>query len=232
MKPEKIKLYHCPATRSARVKWALHEVLGDNFETEMVDLYRGVQYAPEYLKRNPNHNVPVLEITWENGETTTMLESGAMVTMLADAFPEKKLAPRADAMSPERADYLQMIAFGASTMDMMLWQIRIHEHLIPEGEYDERQSARYRKKFADEVEPQLAARLEKGGFICGENFTAADCIVGHNVTWAKAYGLCGDSVFRAYLARLSAREAFRKAFADVKEFSVAPPSGRPPVFSG
>jgi len=40
-------------------------------------------------------------------------------------------------------------------MDMMLWQIRIHEHVLPEREKDARTAQRYMKKFASEVEPQL-----------------------------------------------------------------------------
>ena len=34
-----LKLHHFPASRSARVKWALHEVVGDAFELERVPLY-------------------------------------------------------------------------------------------------------------------------------------------------------------------------------------------------
>ncbi|MBT8473758.1 MAG: glutathione S-transferase family protein [Marinicaulis sp.] len=226
MASAKFKLLHFPATRSARVKWVLHEVLGDDFEIEKVDLYSGKQYSPEHIAINPNHNVPVLEITWANGETQRMLESAAMVAFLADAYPKKKLAPPANELSPARADYLQMLHFGASWMDMMLWQIRIHEHLLPESQFDERTIARYKSKFTDEVEPQIAARVEKGPFICGEEFTAADCIVGHNVMWARAYGLCKHRAFDMYALTLSKREGFQKAFSDIGDFSPAPPGGR------
>jgi glutathione S-transferase len=218
----KLTLYHFPATRSARVKWMLHEIVGDAFETVLLDLYAGAQYAPDYLAKNPNHNVPLLEIEFADGGFLTMCESAGMVAWLADAFPEKALAPP-PGPTPARADYLHMLLFGASPMDMMLWQIRVHEHLLPEAECDAATIARYRKKFASEVEPQLAARLHKSGFICGEAFTAADCVIGHNVTWARAYGLCTDDVFRAYLSRLSKRPAFLAAFADARNFSLAPP---------
>lgn len=50
-----------------------------------------------------------------------MLESGAMVSLLADLFPEKGLAPVADVFSLARADYLQMLHYGTSWVDMMLW---------------------------------------------------------------------------------------------------------------
>jgi glutathione S-transferase len=219
----KFRLFHYPATRSARVKWVLHEALEDDFAVEIVDLYRGIQYGPEYLARNPNHNVPTLEVTFPDGSTLDMIESGAMVAWIADLFPEKGLAPPVDTLSPARADYLQMLHFGASWMDMMLWQIRVHEHLLPPEERDPRSSRRYRAKMANEVEPQLRRRLESSAFICGDTFTAADCVIGHNVTWARAYGMCRDEVFRNYLSRISRRPAFVKAFADAAEFNPAPP---------
>lgn len=212
-----LKLYHYPATRSARVKWMLHEVVGDSFEVEKVDLYGGQQYQAEFLRLNPNHNVPVLEVTWEDGKLQRMLESAAIVTFLADAFPDAGLAPSPVA-SPQRADYLHMLQFGSNWMDMMLWQIRIHEHVLPESERDERTIARYRKKFREEVEPQLMPRLEGSNFICGAQFTAADCVMGHTVMWARGYGLCKDALFRGYLSRVSKRPAFAAAFADAKEF--------------
>ncbi len=218
----KLTLHHFPATRSARVKWMLHETVGDGFETVLLNLYAGAQYAPDYLAKNPNHNVPLLEIEFSDGGVLAMCESAAMVAWLADAFPEKALAPP-PGLTPARADYLQMLQFGASPMDMMLWQIRVHEHLLPDADRDAATIARYRGKFRREVEPQLAARLQKGAFISGEAFSAADCIVGHNVTWARAYGLCADDVFRAYLSRLSKRPAFAAAFADARNFDLAPP---------
>lgn len=228
----RFKLYHYPATRSARVRWVLHETVGD-FEIERLDLYRGAQYAPGYLALNPNHNVPLLEISFDDGRSLRMIESVAMVAYLADAYPEKKLAPP-PTLNPERADYLQMMQFAGTHMDMALWQVRIHEHVLPPPERDSRTVARYRGKIEKEIAPQLKARLEKGGFICGAAFTAADCVVGHAVSWARAYGLCQDEVFQGYISRLAQRDAFRKAFDDVREFTPEPPQGRagPSPFTG
>ncbi|MDR6292629.1 glutathione S-transferase [Inquilinus ginsengisoli] len=229
MRVRTLKLYHYPAVRSARVKWLLHELVGDAFELEVVDLYEGEQYSPRYLDINPNHGVPALEIVTEDGRSTRMLESGAMVVVLADSFPEKGLAPVPDGFSPERADYLQAIHFCGAAMDMMLWQIRIHEHILPDRERDDRTIQRYRHKFAGEVEPQLKRQLEAGGFACGGRFSAADCVIGHGVMWARAYQLCGDPVFADYIARLSQRPAFQSAFADLGGFTLAVPRDAPVV---
>lgn len=226
----RLKLYHFPATRSARVKWLLHELLDDDFDCEVVPLYDGVQYSEDYLRKNPNHNVPALEITLENGDRRVMLESGAIVTLLADLFPEKGLAPPADVFSLARVDYLQMLHFGTSWMDMMLWQIRIHTHVLG-ADSDARTVARYNRKFTEEVEPQLLSRLLASGYICGDAFSAVDCVMGQNVLWARAYGLCQGQPFAEYVSRLAQRAAFAKAYADIGEFTLAPPPAKAAAFA-
>jgi glutathione S-transferase len=229
MRVSDIELYHYPATRSARVKWLLHELVGDDFKVNRIDLYSLEPFGPDYLQLNPNHNVPVIRFRIGNGERVTAVESGAILTLLADAFPERQLAPKPAPLSAERADYLQTLYFGAAAVDMMLWQIRIHEHVLPDAQKDFRTIARYRKKFASEVEPQLAARLDRGGFICGPAFSAADCMIGHGVLWAKAYGLCAGMVFDRYVGRLAEHEAFAKAFADRDELALQVPADSPVV---
>jgi glutathione S-transferase len=223
------KLYHAPATRSSRVKWLLHELVGDKFAIEIMPLREAVQYGTDYLAKNPNHCVPTLEITLANGDSMNMIESGAMIALLADAFPEKGLAPPPDNLSIERADYLQILHFGASWMDMMLWQIRIHEHILPRAQRDPNTIMRYRKKFVSEVEPHLGERLKKATYICGNNFSAADCMIGHNILWARAYHLCREQVFERYVARISERPAFVSAFSDAHDFKLEVPEGSPIV---
>lgn len=228
----RLVLHHFPATRSARVLWALHETVGDGFEVRAVDLYRGEQYRPDYLAKNPNHNVPVLEVFLDDGTVHRILESVALVEWLVDAHPEKGLAPLPGS-GLERADYLQMLHFAGTWMDMMLWQVRVHEHLLAPEEADPRTVARYRSKFMREVEPQLRTRLERHPYICGETFSGADIVLGHDVAWARGYGLCQDDVFRGYLSRVSKRPAFARAFADARQFDPRPPAPvAPGKFSG
>lgn len=222
MEIRRVKLYHFPMSRSARVKWLLHELFEDDFDVELMALYEGQQYQAESLKRNPNHAVPVLELSLSDGEVFTMLESGAMIALLADLYPSKSLAPEPGIFSPARADYLQMLHFGSTQVDMILWQLRLHRDLFGPTDRDDRTIDRYMDKFAKEIEPQLTTRLATGGYICGENFTAADCIMGQNVMWARMYQLCSDEVFSGYLDRLSARPAYQAAFSDRGQFSPSP----------
>ena len=226
MKIERLKLYHYYATRSARVKWLMHELLGDDFDVEVVDLYGGDQYSSDYQAMNPNHNVPSLEITFTDGSMKLMLESAAMLEFLADQYPEKQLAPAVEDAAA-RADYLQMMHFGGTWVDMMLWQIRTQTDLLSDDERDQPTIERYENKFKSEIEPQILERVGDDAFICGDTFCAADCLMGHNVMWARGYGLCQDDAFKAYFKRLAARPAFQQAFADAHRFERVPPDDAP-----
>jgi hypothetical protein len=64
---KRLKLYHFPATRSVRVKWLLHELLGDDFDVEVVPLYDCAQYSP-----SPYTTVhSTVQNTWGKTRTTT-----------------------------------------------------------------------------------------------------------------------------------------------------------------
>ncbi len=226
MEINKLVLHHYPATRSMRVRWMLQETVGDDFEIRRVDLYAGDQYQPDYLALNPNHNVPVLEIHWGDGDVQLMLESAAIVEWLAEQFPDKDLAPPPKNRR-ERSEYLQYLHFGATWMDMMLWQIRAHRHILSAEQADSNTIERYESKFRRECEPQIAARLENGKYILGDTFSAADIIIGHNVLWASGYGLCKDDVFATYLKQLMTRPAMQTALDDLADFSLEPAKDAP-----
>ena len=217
MSIKSVKLYHYPLSRSARVKFLLHEIYGDNFEYVFMDMLKGAGRTPEFLMKNPNHAVPVLDITYEDGTTQTMIESGAMIVFLADAYPEKGLAPSPDDLEA-RADYLQMIMFGSAHMDTALWEIRMNETLLPLEARSKSVADHYRHKLETEIAPQLESRLKSNKYICGDEFTAADCIMAQNINWAGAYGYCRSNAFKAYMLRLAKRPTFQQAYADRDQF--------------
>ena len=208
-------LYHYPLSRSARVKWLLHEMLGDDFETRRVALRKGEQFTPEFLAKNPSHAVPVLAVAYADGTEQIITESLAILLWLAEQ--DEGFAP-SPANIAARGQYLQIMALGGSWMDQMLWNIRLHETLLPKTARNEAFAKFNRDRIENEIAPQLSARLEHQDFICGDSFTAADCITAHNINWAAAYGLCRTNVFKAYMSRMKARPAFQMAFDDAKDF--------------
>jgi glutathione S-transferase len=210
-----ITLYHYPLSRSARVKWLLHEMYGEDFKTIRIALRKGEQYTPEFLAKNPSHGVPVLDVDYADDTSQTITESTAILTWLADL--DYRFAPRPEDHRA-RATYLQMMALGGSWMDQMLWNIRLHEDILPKTARNQDYAQFNRDKIENEITPQLLARLDQSEFICGDTFTAADCLTGQNLNWARAYGLCNHPTFKAYMGRMKSRPAFQLAFADAKEF--------------
>jgi glutathione S-transferase len=83
-----MRLHHSPLSANARraVMTALH--LGVDVDLVVVDLAKGEQRRPEYLRLNPNGKVPVLE----DGDFV-LWESHAIMTYLADRTPGQTLYP-------------------------------------------------------------------------------------------------------------------------------------------
>jgi len=91
-----MRLYHHPYSFNARraVMAALH--LGSPVELVFVDLQKGEQRQPQFLRLNPNHRVPVLE-----DDGFILWESHAIMQYLADKTPRQTVYP---AQTRARAD--------------------------------------------------------------------------------------------------------------------------------
>lgn len=146
-----------------------------------------------------------------------MGESGAIILHLADLYADAGLTPPvSDPVA--RGDYLQMVAFNAAHLDAILWNIRLNRDLFPKALRSEAIVAFNMSKLQNEIIPQLEARLSKHDWICGDQFTAADCIMAQNIGWMRAYGIGHDGAVQAYAKRLQARPSWQTAYADAKEF--------------
>ncbi|MEM9599477.1 MAG: glutathione S-transferase family protein, partial [Pseudomonadota bacterium] len=202
-------LYHYPLSRSVRVRIMLIE-LGIPHALIRVDVVRGEGMNPSFMKINPNHAVPVLRLRYDDGTSQTMLESGAMIIHLADLHPQSGLIPPVSA-SARRGDVLQMIAFNASHLDTILWNIRLHRDLFPEAVRSAATLQFNLDKLEAEIVPQLESRLSSHDWICGDSFTAADCIMAQNIGWMRSYGVGRKGPIRDYAKRLQARPSWQEA---------------------
>jgi glutathione S-transferase len=202
-----ITLYHAPQSRSGRPRWLLEEI-GVPYEVKRLNLQAGEQRSPEYLKLNPNGTVPTLV----DGDTV-LFESAAICQYLADKFPEKKLAPPVG--TPERGKYYQWIHFAMSGLEPPAVTIFLHTVFLPEAERvpqlvdGARQQIHAAAKVVDDA---LAGRQ----WILGDQFSAADVMIGSTLMWAQMMGMIGDDLpnVTAYLGRCVARPATQKANAD------------------
>ena len=90
-----IRLHHVPLARSLRVMWLLEE-LGLDYEVAYYSIRDGSMRSPEFLALSPAGRVPVLE-----RQGAVWFESGAIVQLLCETYPEAGLLPAPG--SPERA---------------------------------------------------------------------------------------------------------------------------------
>ena len=191
-----IKLYWSPRSRSFSALWLLEES-GLPYERVLTDISTGAQTSAEFLKINPMGKVPALT----DGEAA-LGESSAICAYIADRYPDTKLAPAPT--DPRRARYLQWLFFSPSCIEPALIQI-FTKLDVPAS------TAAWGS--ATQVFDVLDAALEKGPWILGEEFTAADIAIGSGLNFAvRVFKMVPSRPsFDAYIARCVARPAFQRA---------------------
>jgi glutathione S-transferase len=202
-----ITLYHAAPSRSSIVRWMLEEV-GEPYDIHLLSLMKGDQQKPDYLAINPMGKVPALR----HGDVV-ITEAAAICTYLADAFPKAGLSvPIGD---PRRGVYLKWLFFGPSCIEPAMM-----DRAFPRKEEARRGALGYGD--FDTVMNVVAKAVTKGPFILGEQFTAADVVIGSGLRFGMLFKLLPERPeFKAYTERLAQRPALQRAEAKDKELSAA-----------
>lgn len=112
------------------------------------------------------------------------------------------------------------ITYATSTFDQILEPLYMQLTHTPDEQRNHTLVENMRRKFTISANV-LSNVLSDQPYICGDKFTAADCVIGYNVWWASVIqkgSLLEDyPVLRQYLARLSSRPAFQKTFSGYKK---------------
>jgi glutathione S-transferase len=198
-------LYHASPSRSSVALWMLEEI-GVPFDIHLLNLMEGDQQKPEYLAVNPMGKVPALK----HGNTM-ITEVAAICTYLADAFPEAKL--NVPLGTPRRGVYLKWLFFGPGCLEPAMT-----DHMFPRKEQPRRATLGYGDY--DSVMNVVAQALKPGPYLMGEQFTAADVVVGSNIRWGMIFKMVPERPeFVAYAERLKARPAAQRAEAKDAEMA-------------
>ena len=202
-----LTLYHAAPSRSSIVHWMLEEV-GEPYDIHLVSFKKGENRAPEYLAVNPMGQVPALK----HGDVV-ITEAAAICTYLADEFPRAKLnVPIGD---PRRGVYLKWLFFGPSCIEAA-----IMDRAFPRKEEARRGALGYGD--FETVMDVTAKAVVKGPYLMGEQFTAADVVVGSTLRWGTMFKMLPErSEFTAYIGRLAARPALQRAEAQDRELAAA-----------
>ena len=195
----KLTLYHVAPSRSSIVHWMLEEV-GEPYDIHLLSMKRGEQLAPDYLAVNPMGKVPALK----HGDVV-ITEAAAICAYLADEFPQRKLnIPVGD---PRRGVYFKWLFFGPSCIEPA-----IMDRAYPRKEAAPRSALGYGEY--DVVLDILTKAVAKGPYLMGEQFTAADVVIGSGLRWGTMFKLLPERPeFKSYLTTLAARAALQRTTA-------------------
>ena len=200
-----LTLYHAAPSRSSIVLWMLEE-LGEPYELHVMSIKKGDLRAPSYLKINPMGKVPALR----HGDVV-VTEAAAICTYLADAFPHAKLnVPTSD---PRRGPYLKWLFFGPSCLETA-----IIDRSFPRGGEAPRGALGYGDH--ESVMNVLSDAVRGGPYLLGEQFTAADVVIGSGIRWGMMFkGVPERPEFVAYAKCLGERPAAKRATAKDQELA-------------
>ena len=192
---QQLTFYTNPNSRGRIVRWMLEEI-GCPYETEVLDYGTGMK-SPAYLAINPMGKVPAIR----HGEKI-VTECAAICCYLADKFPEVGLAPPLG----ERADYYRWLFFAAGPVEAAV----MNRHLGFEVSSEQERMVGYGhyRHVLDALELAVAG----DEYIAGARFSAADVYVGSQIGWGLQFGTLEERPgFAAYWARISDRDAYRRA---------------------
>ena len=162
-------LYTFGTPNGQKISIALEE-LGVDYRVHKIDITKGAQHEPEYLRINPNAKIPALV----DGELK-IFESVAILIYLAEAYGE--LLPKDD---KERYETLSWCLFQAASVGPMLGQLG-HFSVYAKEKIPyaiERYTIEVKRIFG-----VLNTQLGKFNYVAGHDYTIADI-----ATWPWIHG--------------------------------------------
>jgi glutathione S-transferase len=193
---DQIVFYTNPQSRGAMTHWMLEEA-GAPYRVEVM-AFGPEMKSPDYLAVNPMGKVPAIR----HGDTV-VTETGAILCYLADAFPQARLAPPANA----RGAYYRWLFFVAGCCEPALgnkaagWNPDTPELQV-----------RFGYGSYERTIDTVAKTVEGKRFIAADHFTAADLYMASFLHWGMMFGAIEKRpAFEAYVRPHIERPANKRA---------------------
>lgn len=159
-----IDLYSWTTPNGRKVSILLEE-LGIEYNTKSIDITKGEQHAPDFLKIAPNNRIPAIV---DNETGITLMESGAIMLYLADKYDKFQVK------GSEYWGMVEWLMWQMGGLGPMLGQVHHFVKYNPgKSEYgEERYSTEARRLYK-----VLNTRLEGRDYVAGEGrgvYTIAD----------------------------------------------------------
>lgn len=205
-----ITLYWCPQTRAARVMWMLEE-LGIEYDLKIVDIRdQAAERDAGFLAASPMGKVPAL-----TDGAAALSDSAAICMYLADKYRDKGLAPDLD--DPARAKYLYWMIYVPGVIEPAMAEkfSGSPESKLSHGWGD----------FATMISvlEDALGDEEKGPWIMGQEFCAADVMVGSTLNFLRMFNILPYSqILNDYIDRCLTRPAYERTLAKDAEHAMPP----------
>ena len=201
-----IDLYFWPTPNGYKPLIALEE-LGLDYRLKSVDIFRGEQFASDFLAISPNNRIPAIvdHAPSDGGEPIALFESGAILSYLAEkagATPD----PRA------RHEAQQWLFWQMGGLGPMMGQASHFVNYAPE------EVPYARTRYVDETRRLFGVmerRLADRPFLAGD-YSIADMA---SYPWARLHAIVGIDIDPAFpnladwIRRIDSRPAVERAYA-------------------
>jgi len=130
----------------------------------------------------------------------TIFESGAIALYLTDKFPKAKMGPLPG--EAKRGEYLSWLFYRPGVMEPAFMERRFNiQHVYGAMGWG----------TPEEVEQVINDHLSKNKYFLGDEFSAADIMVGGGVFFMTQFKMMAETaVTKEYVARITARPGFAK----------------------
>ena len=206
-----MKLYQLSLSPNCQKVVALAFEVNVPLEIVSVDVFKGETRTPAFLARNPNAKIPVLE-----DDGFVLWESNAMLGYVAAKADRADLAPAAPR---ERADVDRWLFWQASHFGPAVGKVAFERVVKKVGNLGPADEALVKQGMSEfeRFGKVLDIALEQKEYVCGR-LTIADFGI---ATYAAMTETCGLDLqpypnVRGWLARMTARDSFKKTFALVR----------------
>jgi GST-like protein len=213
-----IDVYSWPTPNGHKIHIALEE-LGLPYAVHAVDIGKGDQFKPEFLRISPNNKIPaIVDSEGPDGQPISLFESGAILIYLAEKTG--RLMP-----SDPRGRYsvLQWLMFQMGGVGPMLGQAHHFRHYAPE------QIPYAINRYTNEtgrLYGVIDRRLAESQWLAGDSYSIADIAT---FPWLRSYERQGQKLedfpnLKRWFETIAARPAVQRG---VRVLTEVREEGRP-----
>jgi len=172
----KIQLYSLATPNGQKIGIALEE-MEIPYDAHKVDIMKGDQFKPEFVKINPNSKIPaIVDLDGPGGQPLSIMESGSILVYLGQK--SGKFYPQDPRLQSE---VLQWLFFQVGGIGPMFGQFG-HFFKYAVGKCDHPYPLERYTNEAKRLLGVLDKHLEGRQFLVGEQYTIADMSI---VTWVN-----------------------------------------------